>query len=143
MGEPKFFSAARGEVKFNGVKIATATGVRWSENVGRRRVQVIGEVEAVERTAVTVDVNWSVDIVKSVKLDERQLGLVGGRKVQDLITEEPFTIEIKDKGQTPSATQYTLVECVYNSGSWNMVAGDILTGSMSGDGRRLLHASEK
>lgn len=143
MAEPKFFSAARAEIKKNGVKLATITGLRWSETISRRRVQVIGDIEATERTAVAVDVSWSADFVKTVKLDERQLGLVGGRKVQDLITEEPFSIEIKDKGQTPSKTQYTLVECVYNGGNWNLPTGDILTGAINGDGKRMLHASEK
>lgn len=143
MAETKFFSAGRGLVRFNGVKIATLTGVRWTETVGRRRVQTIGELEAVERTAVSVDINWSVDFVKTTRLDERQLGLVGGRKTQDLIVAEPFTIEILDKATSPAAILYTLVECVYNGGSWNMVAGDIMTGSMNGDGRRMLHASEK
>lgn len=142
MAEPKFFSAARGLIKFRGIKIATCQGITWNENVGRRRVGVVGELKAQERTAVSVDAGWSIQFVKTVKLDERQLGLVGSRKAVDLIKEEPFTIEIFDKGTSPPKVQYTLVECVYGNGSWNLPSGDILTGSISGEANELLHASE-
>lgn len=143
MGEPNYMSAARGEIQFDGVKLATVTGIRWQETVSRRRVQVVGELEADERTPTAIDISWSVDTVKTVKLDERQQGIMRSRKAADIIKEEPFTIVIKDKGKSPSAVMTTLVACVYNGGSWNMPAGDIVTGSINGDGKRMLLASEK
>lgn len=144
MAEHKYFAAGAGKVEFNGVKVGSLTSIGWSENAGVRPVQVIGEYEVDEHVPTTIGGTMTCGFVKPRAFDEREMKLVGGRKSEDLIQgQEPLTVSIKDKTNAPAVAHYTFIGCKYTGGSWNMQAGDVLTGNMNYVWKRMLTKTEK
>lgn len=128
----KYFAAGAGQIEFNGVRIANITNASWTENVGIRPVQVIGNFEVDEHVLTSVGGSLQVGYVKPRELSEDEMGLIGNRTpAQILQSGEKLLITLKDKTASPATTQYAWEECVYSGSNGNLAAGDILSGSLN------------
>lgn len=141
MPPPRYFTAAEGAIKFEGVKVASITGITWTETVTRRAVREIGKLHTSARPAVAIDVSMQIQFVRPKSQDEKVTGLIGSRALLDVLQEEPLQIELY--GKTDGKSAYSFINMVYTGGNWSMPGGDVITGSASYEGERMKLASEK
>jgi len=132
MAGQKYFAAGAGQVEFNGVKIASLQSVSWTENVGTRPVQVIGDFEVDEHVNTSIGGSLQIGVTKPRALSEDEMGLIGNRtSAQILQSTEKLLITLKDKTTSPATTQYAWEGCVYSGSNGNLNAGDIQTGTLN------------
>lgn len=128
---PKLVVAAKVLVYINGRLFGRCTSFQWTSRTPRRKIHVIDIQHPVELGATTVDVDWSMGVLRVIG----DGGLQGAGVVAqqtDLSREKYFSLALVER--STGATIFKADLCATDSESWSVVAKDRMLGQANGSG---------
>jgi hypothetical protein len=132
MTRPKIVAAAHILVYINGKLYGRCTSFTWTSNTPGRKIRVIDTQHPVELATTTIDVDWSMGVLRTVGDGGLQGVGVASMQPADMSLEKYFTIQLVER-----RSGLTIFRCDMNnanSENWQINAKMQMVGNVSASG---------
>jgi hypothetical protein len=131
MSRPKIVVAAKILVYVNGKLFGRCTSFAWTSNTPRKKIRTIDIQNPVELAATSVDVVWSLGVIRTI--GDGGLQGAGLAALQSQLSREKyFTLQLTER-----TSGLTLFRSDYNNTdteTWQVTAKGLLLGTAGGSG---------
>lgn len=131
MFRPKLVVAAKVLVYVNGKLFGRCTNFQWTSATPRKKIRTVDIVHPVELAATTVDVTWTMGVLR-VSGDGGLQGAGVVAQQTELSREKYFTLVLVER--STGLTLFKADLCETDSESWTIAAKDRMLGQVNGSG---------